>query len=343
MARIGTYPNDTFAQDNDKLIGTDQTGNVTKNFTLQFLTDFILDGNAQIGVVPPGHYGVVNEDGTAITQGGISETFTSETNPSLTGVVFSLMRETDGRLLLLVSSLTQPYRVESFVGKTWTSLGFTGANQSITQFIGFTVLNSGEIQYQFLIAEPGNLATFTGAQILSNFVISELDKRAINLNGDVVVTGTLTDANGNPIAGSSEPFIRLTTLPQTVKANQIAVLSAIEQYYNVSGVDQLNQDLTSDFTDTTIWLRVGDSASAGGGFRFVFTQVATASTWTIDHNRGGGEVADRFVDVTIYENEIGTSNYLQVIPESVNPVSSNQTIITFPTNQPVAGIALITG
>ena len=340
MARIGTYPNDTFAQDNDKLIGTDQTGNVTKNFTLTFLKDFILNGNEQIGVVPPGHYGVVNEDGTAITIGGISEEFTSESNPTLTGINVSLMRATDGRLLLLVSSFDQQYSIESFVGKTWTALGFTGADQLITTFSGFTLLNSGTIQYEFVIDQPGNLATFTGSQTLSNFAISSLDKRALTLAADVIVTGTLTDQNGNPIAGGSAPFILLTTTPQSVLANQIAILSATEQYYNISGATQTNQTTASDFTDTTIWLRVGDAQTAGGGFRFVFGQSTTAETWTIDHNRGGSTLDDRFIDVTVYENTSGTF-YTQVIPQSVIPTSSNQVIVNF--NTPIMGIALVTG
>ena len=343
MARISTYPNDTTPMLTDKVIGTDATGGVTKNFTLSFLTDFILDGNKFIDIVPPGHYGIVNPEGDAIEGGGISERFVEESNPDVSMATFSLQKETDGRLLLLVTGFADSqYDISSFVGKTWTATGFQQADQLITTFIGFELLPSGEIRYQFVIEQTGTLASFTGSQTLSSFAVSALDKRTIILSGDVIVAGNITDANGNPIAGSSAPFIVLTALPQTVLSNQIAVLSATEQYYNVSGVQQTEQTINSDFTDITVWLRVGDSASAGGGFRFVFAQTIADSTWTIQHNRGGNLLFDRFVDVTVFENTSG-NDYTQVIPLSVVPTSSNEVVVSFPSSQPVAGIALITG
>jgi len=41
MARINNYSNDNNLEGTDKLVGTDSTGDVTKNFTLQKLTNFV--------------------------------------------------------------------------------------------------------------------------------------------------------------------------------------------------------------------------------------------------------------------------------------------------------------
>jgi hypothetical protein len=43
MPRIETYPDDQNLQDGDKWIGTDQTGNVTRNYSLRAVLDFIVD------------------------------------------------------------------------------------------------------------------------------------------------------------------------------------------------------------------------------------------------------------------------------------------------------------
>lgn len=60
MARIDTYSNDNNLENTDKLIGTDSTGEVTKNFTLQKITEFVLQEG---GVGPAGPPGPPGADG----------------------------------------------------------------------------------------------------------------------------------------------------------------------------------------------------------------------------------------------------------------------------------------
>ena len=43
MARIETYPKDSNLQNEDKWIGTDSDGNITKNYVLRDVVDFIVD------------------------------------------------------------------------------------------------------------------------------------------------------------------------------------------------------------------------------------------------------------------------------------------------------------
>ncbi|MDA7993461.1 MAG: hypothetical protein MPJ25_10530, partial [Pirellulales bacterium] len=61
-------------------------------------------------------------------------------------------------------------------------------------------------------------------------------------------------------SGGGEVVI-LTATGQTVPDNGVAYVSLTEQYWNISGADQTNVVLTTDFTDTNTWARVGD----GGG------------------------------------------------------------------------------
>ena len=50
MARISTYQRDTVVTKNDKVIGTDSSGSVTKNFNLEDIANFFSNTNA-IGIV----------------------------------------------------------------------------------------------------------------------------------------------------------------------------------------------------------------------------------------------------------------------------------------------------
>ena len=46
MARISTYQRDTVVTKNDKVIGTDSTGSITKNFKLEDIAGFLRSTNA---------------------------------------------------------------------------------------------------------------------------------------------------------------------------------------------------------------------------------------------------------------------------------------------------------
>jgi hypothetical protein len=66
MARIDTYQNDNNLEGTDRLVGTDSAGNVTKNFTLQKLANFIL---GEGGVGPQGPEGPQGATGPQGPQG----------------------------------------------------------------------------------------------------------------------------------------------------------------------------------------------------------------------------------------------------------------------------------
>jgi hypothetical protein len=66
MARIETYQNDNNLEGTDRLVGTDSAGNITKNFTLQKLADFVL-GNGSVG--PQGPQGPQGDTGPQGPQG----------------------------------------------------------------------------------------------------------------------------------------------------------------------------------------------------------------------------------------------------------------------------------
>jgi hypothetical protein len=66
MARINNYSNDNNLEGTDRLVGTDSAGNITKNFTLQKLADFVL-GEGSVG--PQGPTGATGATGPQGPQG----------------------------------------------------------------------------------------------------------------------------------------------------------------------------------------------------------------------------------------------------------------------------------
>jgi hypothetical protein len=66
MARINNYSNDNNLEGTDRLVGTDSAGNITKNFTLQKLADFVL---GEGGVGPQGPTGATGATGPQGPQG----------------------------------------------------------------------------------------------------------------------------------------------------------------------------------------------------------------------------------------------------------------------------------
>ena len=69
MARIDTYSNDNNLDPTDKLIGTDSAGEVTKNFTLQKIANFVLGQGGTGPAGPTGPTGPTGPQGPAGAQG----------------------------------------------------------------------------------------------------------------------------------------------------------------------------------------------------------------------------------------------------------------------------------
>jgi hypothetical protein len=101
MARISTYAIDTNVTSEDKWIGTDYAGNITKNFTPQGVADWINSANAvgvagqmnfkfQTDLIPSRSYGTVSFD----AGGGNNTAFSSITT-------FKLSKYNAGNLLIL--------------------------------------------------------------------------------------------------------------------------------------------------------------------------------------------------------------------------------------------------
>ena len=71
MTKIKNYPIDTNVVSTDKLIGTDATGNITKNYTVESLKSFVLP------------FGYVRYDGDELFSNGSEKTITIGTSSTL--------------------------------------------------------------------------------------------------------------------------------------------------------------------------------------------------------------------------------------------------------------------
>ena len=83
MARISTYQKDTSVTKNDKVIGTDSTGSVTKNFKLQDIAGFLRNSNS-VGIATQFNFKFVTSNRTTQTisfdaLGGNNTTFDNVT------------------------------------------------------------------------------------------------------------------------------------------------------------------------------------------------------------------------------------------------------------------------
>jgi hypothetical protein len=84
MARISTYQRDTDVTKNDKVIGTDSTGSVTKNFKLQDIAGFLRNSNS-VGIATQFNFKFVTSNRTTQTisfneLGGNNTTFDNVTD-----------------------------------------------------------------------------------------------------------------------------------------------------------------------------------------------------------------------------------------------------------------------
>ena len=207
MARITTYDNDTTLSDRDKLIGTDAADGSTKNFTLDELRDYMLNGGRFNGIIPQDRYVIVDEDGNP-TQGLVYETTTAMTDVAIpSNFTWFLGRDADGFIIELrrfgQTTVLFPFDIESFIGKTWVSSdylasdGVTGGVQTITAFLDppFTPTSTANNQtwrFRTTLSNPlpaDAEPTFAG-RVLNTVVVSSLDRRTVVIAGDVDIRGT---------------------------------------------------------------------------------------------------------------------------------------------------------
>lgn len=237
MARISTYSSDTNVMSQDKWIGTDSNGSVTKNFTAQSIADF-LNNTSAVAIAGQNNFFFQTDLSNGRAQGTISFTSGGGSNTafaSLTTIKVSkyansgyvvlnylqtlvnqavFVAQTDNvnnfgiyKLLTLEQDTLEP----EFYNATFQLIQSHGALLQ-NHFYTFSVY-PGFISYPFTVPTPTLQSVTTEGNTTTNSIIIVNGSQKIELNSNPYDSGILfynTDIDpSSPISGMSTTYFQL--------------------------------------------------------------------------------------------------------------------------------------
>lgn len=266
MARISTYTEDIVLTGDDKIIGTDADGNVTKNFTLDSILGFI-ELNSSTATAP------VIDGGTGLATGDQIYDFVTGQNYLTGNETITLLGDLSGSGTTSIDVTIASAAVEASMLNGNVISGQAGLLSGVGGSDELLISNSGAVKKTDIGALQTymqNNLTFTSntdtdvnvanltarlPEITENVTIGDAPDVTITTSGDLIATGDL-NVSGNTQLGNA------TTDTVDIAGNlDVAGNAVIAGNLTVSGTTTSVNSNTVNIGDNIIVLNAGETSA----------------------------------------------------------------------------------
>ena len=255
MARISSYAQDSSVTKNDKVLGTDSSGSVTRNFTIESISDFLSNTNA-IGIANQINFEFVL---TNRTQQSISFENLSGNNTAFNAVSSIVVSDLDAEGNNIGNLISQ------FNGKTIILA-------RLDDFSNFGIFKITNVQNH---ASESNFKTITLTNTVNNGSFIQNKYYGINLfpTEDDVSSSSITNAGGVLGSGTSNKISKFSN------SNTLANSTITDDGSTISTGSSFVVGSTLPFSNTKFSLK--DSSSSNQSASFSIKNAADTTTFLV--------------------------------------------------------------